>query len=183
MSELEEYEFEIAVFIYGKHVITYRGTAKDEFGAMSRSYLLTANIVDIISETIATMLNPGITDEELTIYCSRRVLKCCELLRKAGWFIIDPIVCRHLTEERAEGDLCIDIQGPFSAGGERHRVVFTVNGNEVPADGQWYHIAFTGNANEVDEFSIDEVVMYNTALSEDEVREAYSSICGRADRE
>ena len=96
MSELEEYEFGVTVFIYGNHVITYRGTTRDEFGAMSRSYLLTANIMDIISETIATMLNPAITDEELTIYCRRRVLKCCELLRKAGWFIIDPIVCRRL---------------------------------------------------------------------------------------
>jgi len=98
-------------------------------------------------------------------------------------------------EERTEDDLCIHIQVPFSFDGsdtyievpmgeERPRVVFTVNGNEIPADGQWHHIMFTGNANEVDELSIDGVVMYNTTLSEDEVREAYSSIpCGRADRE
>ena len=96
MSELEEYEFEITVFIYGKHVITYRGTADDEWGAMSRSYELVANIVDRITEVIVPILNLSITDEDLFIYRTRRVLKCCELLRKAGWFIIDPIVCRHL---------------------------------------------------------------------------------------
>ena len=97
-------------------------------------------------------------------------------------------------EEGTDGDLCIHIQGPFSfdgsdtyievpTGEERPRVVFTVNGNEIPVDGQWHHIMFTGNANEVDELSIDGVVMYNTTLSEDEdeVREA-SMQCGWSDR-
>ena len=74
-------------------------------------------------------------------------------------------------EERAESDLCIHILGPFYVDGDETYI-------EAPIDGQWRHITFTGNANEVDELSIDGVVIYDTALSEDEVREAYCDTRG-----
>ena len=100
-----------------------------------------------------------------------------------------------MSERQAEDqteDLCIHVQGlsfdgsdtyiEVPTGEERPRVVFTVNGHEIPADGQWHHIAFTGNANEVDEFSVDGVIIYSTTLNEDEVRGAYFTASGWSDR-
>ena len=74
-------------------------------------------------------------------------------------------------EERTEDELCIRFEVPLSFDGESTYI-------EIPADGEWHHIEFMGNANEVDELSIDGVVMYSTALTEDEVREAYCDTRG-----
>jgi len=99
-----------------------------------------------------------------------------------------------MREEDIEDDLCIHIQGPFSfegedtcieapVDGERSRVVFTINGHEIPADGRWHHVVFAGDPREISSHLFDgEVIMYNRALSEDEVREIYLELMGGADR-
>jgi len=99
-------------------------------------------------------------------------------------------------EEQAEDDLCIHIRGPFYVDGddtyievptgeEQPRVVFTVNRIEIPVDGQWHHVVFAGDPREISSHPFDgEVIMYNRALSEDEVRAAFASILNNwSDRE
>jgi len=86
-----EYEFEVSVFIKGKHIVTYRDTTEDFWDAMRGSYLLTANLVSLISELTAKAINPFIDDNGIWVYCTQNVMECCAQMRKAGWFITDPL--------------------------------------------------------------------------------------------
>ena len=103
---------------------------------------------------------------------------------------------RNRQAEDQTEDLCIRIQGPsyvdgdetyieVSMGKEQPRVVFTVNGDEIPVDGQWHHVVFAGDPREISSHPFDgEVIMYNRALSEDEVRAAFASTLNNwSDRE
>ena len=87
----EGYEFEVSVLIKGKHIVTYRDTTEDFWSAIRGSYILTANLISLISEVIAKAKNPYITDNGIWVYCTQNVMECCAQMRDAGWFITDPL--------------------------------------------------------------------------------------------
>jgi len=85
------YEFTVSVFFKGKHIVTYRDTTDDFWDAIRGSYLLTANLVSLISEVIAVVTDPEIDGDGIWVECTHNVVECCAQMRKAGWFITNPL--------------------------------------------------------------------------------------------